>query len=172
MKIFLQKFTVVSLFLIFLLGFSACSKSDETKNVREYNNSIIAIQQKMLEEVSVNTGDLGNQSLDIDSALAQVDLMQRVVQQNFDEFQKIAVPKGAEELAASMKHFFQVETQNVQSLRNAYADLEGRANDQKLIAHLIKTLEEFGRNENEALANFDQVQQKVAAKYGETIQVQ
>lgn len=170
MKNVFQKILGASLLLFLFLGFSACSKTDELKEVREYNNAIIAIQEKMLMDVSDTTSALSNRRLKVREALPEVEKMQTIIQQNFDQFKEVKVPKGAEDLNAAMQNFFEVETANGQLLGNAYANLLEHENDRQLRDNLTSVLETIASNENQALAHFDEVQKQVAKKYSETVE--
>ncbi len=156
--------------LVFLSVFSACAKTDELTSVRDYNNAIIAIQQKMFEDTGSIVSGFGSRSLKVSQALSEVEKVQGIIQNHFENFKKISVPKGAEELSIAMQNFFEVETTNWRLLHGVYRDLNGRENDRKLIDNLSRTLDAMTIQENQALAHFDQVQLEVANKYGEKIE--
>ena len=171
MKIFTRKsaFFLAS-FVLFGLIFSGCSSNDEAKNVREYNNKIVALQQEMLENGAQGAGTIDGRTLDLQNALSEFQKIQMGVQQDYDKFKALTVPKGGEELGASMKRFFEVESNGIQNIIAVLNSLQGKGDDPKALDELAKALDTYSRNENDALANFDQVQKATAAKYKETVE--
>ena len=163
---------IVAIMAISMLLLTAgCSANNEEIEVRDYNNTIVNIQQKMLEQASNNAASLQNGELDANKSLQQFEAILANVQQSEKDFTTIKVPKGAESLSSSMSKFFEVEQNGVKSIITAIQNLKGQEKNEQALRILVKSLDDFSRNESEVMNSFNQTQQQVAAKYGKSIQV-
>lgn len=146
-----------------------CSKNDEIANVRTYNNQIVDIQQKMLQRAQDTSKFLSTEQLDPVKAADELVKVLSDVQQTNDQFKALQVPKGGEDLAASMKRFFDVEVTGLNILIASLRNLQSESKDSQAVQSLMAAVDDFSKQENDALVNFDDVQSQTAKKYGQEV---
>ncbi len=171
--LFMQKFSskVALFFLIFsLLAFSGCAVEEKTQ-VRNYNNVIVDLQQKMLKRNQDTAALLSlNDSLDADKALVEMQKVYADVEKTVKDFRAVKVPKGAENLAGAMQNFFDVEIAGVGNVVATLKELQKSKQKTTAFNELMKNSDDFMKKENDALMNFDKVKKETATHYNEKIQ--
>ena len=169
MKTSFQKAAIAGFLLIMVIFVAACAK--EGDYVRRYNDEIVGLQENMMEKWQKVMQDFAGDHLDIDKTISELQEVQKYIQQTYDEFQKINVPRGAETLSVSMKNFFEVDLDGIKTLVVAAENLKGKEKDQKAIDTFLDAINDFMQKEQEALSSFQEVQQQVAQKYGQKVQI-
>lgn len=163
---------ILALLVIFSLFLTqGCSLFDEKTQVRNYNNTIVDLQQKMLKKnQDAATVLTMEDNLEPQKALQEMQKVLADVQQSYQDFQVLKVPKGGEDLATAMKNFFEVEIAGVKNLVDTLQTLSKSSKKEVAYQNLLKTADDFSKKENDALKHFDEVQKQTALHYGEKVE--
>ena len=165
---FTPKSLVFSLVMVSVLVLGGCSSNNDQAAVRDYNNSIVQIQKQMLQKAEDSSKIFEEKELDPVKATSQMEGILAEVNKSRDQFKAIKMPKGAEDLADGMDHFFVVEVDGLNDVIASLKNLKD-SSTQTDVDIFMNNLDAFSKKENDALDIFYQSQQKVASRYGQKI---
>ncbi len=168
MKSFSRAAVLVFAGIVVMSVLSGCAK-DESVTVKSYNNGIVEIQKGMFAKAQEISKVFEQPNQDPSHIILTLRDIQSNITSSHYQFRGMKVPQGAEQLAAAMENFFQIELTGMQDIIAAVEQMEGKDADPAARKNFTDIYGRFSAQENQALKDFYATQQQVADKYGQKV---
>lgn len=165
MSFFSNKIFAFSLLCFFTSFLAGCANMEGDK-IRTYNDDLVRVYEKMVDELNTFNQEFVGDDFDVEKSLTTLKKFQDSLERTYERFKYTPRVKGSDELYNGMDAIFKVEFDNIKKLSVALEELKGKENDQTALDKVEKVLEEYSKNEDKAVSDFNAIQEKIASQYG------
>lgn len=173
-------FIFLAFFLLIILGAISSQYWVPEAQIRNYNNSIIAIQEKTVKDYAPLIAIFSGSELNVEASLSEVDKAIATTQKHYQEFEevkRVQEPEGGRGVGSpeweiimlhdAMKKYFDIERKGLEDTRTLLQSMKGKEINTEDMQNLKELITKLSEEEKEALDSYRQAKSMIQENYSE-----